>query len=399
MLVDVRNPIVVARLVLDASIQPLSLARVPPNLLVADGAKDFALSHGIDQLPGDFLVSEAARARWLNWRKDLLRAEAEQRKRSIRLGPEAIRHSAPATLAMGTSSGADSPTEFIGLKEHQILPRNISKHAAADGPEYIYSREVQAIFDDEEDEPGTDDNIAALAMARKRPRIDVLRKEMEDSEDTNDSSTSQAQQALRIPQPDPRTEHQEVITDTVGAIAVDCFGRIAAGSSSGGIGMKHKGRCGPAALVGISTAVIPADPEDPDEASVATVTSGTGEHMATTAAAQTAADRILSRTRKSHGRLESCTEDEALFSMIENDFMKHPGVEHSPCQGAIGILSVKKTKHGIYFYFGHNTDSFAVGSMHSGERKPACVMSRSKVSGNIAQGARAARARRAGKTV
>ena len=191
------------------------------------------------------------------------------------------------------------------------------------------------------------------------------------------------------------SQPEDQITDTVGAIAVDCFGRIAAASSSGGIGMKHKGRCGPAALVGISTAVIPADPEDPEESAVATVTSGTGEHMATTSAAHIAADRIQTCTRKvSGGKLESCTEDEAMESMIKNDFMRHPGVRNSPCTGAIGILAVKKTKQGIYFYFGHNTDSFALASMHSEERKPVCVMSRSRESGDVAQGARRCRSRR-----
>jgi isoaspartyl peptidase/L-asparaginase-like protein (Ntn-hydrolase superfamily) len=115
---------------------------------------------------------------------------------------------------------------------------------------------------------------------------------------------------------------QDNITDTIGAIAIDCFGNIAAGSSSGGIGMKHRGRVGPAALVGIGTAVIPVDPKDPDETSVATVTSGTGEHIATTLAASTCANRVYFSDRKNEvGMTENVTEDEAIKSMIETDFM------------------------------------------------------------------------------
>ena len=112
------------------------------------------------------------------------------------------------------------------------------------------------------------------------------------------------------------------ITDTVGAIAVDCFGNIAAGSSSGGIGMKHKGRVGPAALVGIGTAVIPFEPGDKEKTSVATVTSGTGEHMATTMAAGTCASRLYTSSRRNKkGGSEPTDDDDAIRAFVERDFM------------------------------------------------------------------------------
>ncbi|KAL8811102.1 MAG: hypothetical protein Q9223_002346 [Gallowayella weberi] len=201
------------------------------------------------------------------------------------------------------------------------------------------------------------------------------------------------------PQPPIHSEQEAVpsgsvsldddITDTVGAIAVDCQGNIAAGSSSGGIGMKHKGRIGPAALVGVGTAVVPVEPDDPEKTSVATVTSGTGEHMATTMAASTCANRLYTSTRKSkRGGSESTDDDSAVKGFIEKDFMGHPSVRTSYSAGGIGVLGVKKTNDGIWLYFAHNTDSFAMASMSSEESKPRSVMSRSKETNQVVSGGR-----------
>ena len=63
-------------------------------------------------------------------------------------------------------------------------------------------------------------------------------------------------------------------------------------------------------------------------------------------------------------------------------------MKYSNSAGAIGILGMKKTRDGVYLYFGHNTDSFAMASMHSNEEKPLCSMSRSSGNGSIAQGGR-----------
>ncbi|KAL8850371.1 MAG: hypothetical protein Q9221_004691 [Calogaya cf. arnoldii] len=189
------------------------------------------------------------------------------------------------------------------------------------------------------------------------------------------------------------------ITDTVGAIAIDCLGNIAAGSSSGGIGMKHRGRIGPAALVGVGTAVIPIEEDDPQRTSVATVTSGTGEHMATTMAASTCANRLYTSTKKGkRGGSESTDDDSAVKSFVEKDFMGHPSVKNSYSAGGIGVLGAKKTNDGIWLYFAHNTDSFhlpryllteqAMASMSSEESKPRSVMSRSKESNRVVSGGR-----------
>jgi taspase (threonine aspartase 1) len=175
---------------------------------------------------------------------------------------------------------------------------------------------------------------------------------------------------------------EDEINDTIGAIAVDEHGHLAAASSSGGIGMKHRGRVGPAALVGIGTAVVPGTGADP-EVSVAAVTSGTGEHMATTMASRRCAERIFSGTRMGAGGRDMIEpdDDSIMRSFIRDDFMGHPGVASCHSAGAIGVMVVKRTRGGIYFYFAHNTDSFALASMGGRDQVPVSVMSRLRESG------------------
>src|ERR1700761_6481162 len=83
----VKNPIAVARLVLDESTKPLSLQRVPPNLLVGDGATDFAADKGIPILPHDFLVSHGAKDRWIRWQRDLERVRDEEMQQEAQVQP------------------------------------------------------------------------------------------------------------------------------------------------------------------------------------------------------------------------------------------------------------------------------------------------------------------------
>ena len=59
---------------------PLTLRRVPPNLLVSQGATDFAVEMGMPILPHDALISPAAKERWMRWRSDLRAAERKSKK-------------------------------------------------------------------------------------------------------------------------------------------------------------------------------------------------------------------------------------------------------------------------------------------------------------------------------
>ena len=266
------NPIQLARLVLEQSKEPMPLKLVPPNLIVGQGAIEYAFQQKMPVVPNDYLISAFAKKRWTRWKE---------------------------ALEKTVKNGRGHPVRKCGH-----------------GAEKYDGGSFTATY--------------------------------------------------------PIDEDDHMITDTVGAIAIDSDGNIAAGSSSGGIAMKYQGRVGPAALLGIGTAVIPVSPMDPQKTCVATVVSGTGEHIATTFSAITCANRIYAN----QGNEASGESASDIKVFIERNFRQHPSVLHSNSNGLIGVLGVTRTVDGIWLTFAHNTDTFAVASMSSDDTRPVSVMSR-----------------------
>lgn len=294
--------------------------------------------------------------------------------------------------AVGSQSGGDSD---------QFLHRTCGSEMQQNDIECTGRNSLSARSGWQDGSSGSDSNHTAVMKTGRSPSQSFLQQDSHDGYGSSPSLRARTEHGCSsavqpgTSQSSPSPEHEDLITDTVGAVAVDVYGQIACGASSGGIGMKHRGRIGPAAIVGTGAHVIPVAEGDRDGVSVATVTSGTGEHMATTMAAKTCSDRVYSNQRTAYGgKLEECGDDEAIYGFIEKDFMGHPSVKQSHSTGAIGMLTLKKSNQGIYLYYGHNTDSFALASMHSDEVKPVCTMSRNKGNSVIAQGGRAIRYRK-----
>lgn len=403
----------------------LTLRRVPPNLLVAQGATEFAVEMGMPVLPHDALVSPAAKERWNRWRSDLKAAERKFKKTGNHPSCWKLRENIPPDVESAQERMREQHTHNLleaypdllpspELSEELLYYPSEETSGAPSDPSIPSSEQSSGSWpiDASMTTPDPSEQVPAVSMThpptiaessrsafinstQKIPTIaqfedgtvqqDVSSDHiMEDAQVENtasnptqgesarrswadgsgeDSASSSSVRTMRVDtisgdrvvvpsNSSPTTptqedkeaskdhvttsnfppasrqstqsqpEKEDLITDTVGAIAIDSWGNIACGASSGGIGMKYRGRVGPAALVGVGAAVVPIDPDDSDQTCVATVASGTGEHMATTMAATVCAERLYQGVKKGKGGdyLE-VTEDEALRAMIENDFM------------------------------------------------------------------------------
>ncbi|KAL6855047.1 hypothetical protein ACO1O0_006185 [Amphichorda felina] len=370
----IRNPISLAKLILDMTSRPLSLRRVPPNTLVGEGARVFAEENGMVTYPNEHLVSKNARDRFLRWHYDLFhtddkvkdpRARSTTSQNLVEAGPCQNHQTAAIMVAQAASRNSAASRDGGSQTRRDELaleaPQNSSQGDGVQKDLYSSSWSSQ-------DTRGV-----------KRPRSEA------------DEDGNAAKPSMKYGHPfQSRVDGEDIITDTIGAIAVDEKGHIAAGSSSGGIGMKHRGRLGPAALVGIGTAVVPCTEDDEEGITVAAVSSGTGEHMATTMASQRCADRIYRGTRKGPRGvdIQDDNDDAIINSFIAHDFINHPGVKNSHSAGAIGVMVVKRAPSGYYLHFAHNTDSFALASMGGTDEVPVCTMSRLPKKTNIIGGGR-----------
>ncbi|PSR85554.1 nucleophile aminohydrolase [Coniella lustricola] len=436
---NIKNPISLARLILDTSTEALTLRRVPPNFLVGEGAKSFAIEHGMPTVANSKLISRNAEDRYKRWLSDLERAHSmvsatpvaspkagvsqrnDWQARSVEhsiVGDKAkkglLRDHASAIMASTWNEGQpDSPSPESKLSlaasrsSHLLTPTKIrSPLSGADNDlrfdalvdTWPVAKRVKTALVEQSHlnggsiplAPQTKSNADVPAAGDGSLDANSMPEPLPSSGTSTSPPLTHKKYAVTELATEPSPADLDLITDTMGAIAIDQWGNIAGGSSSGGIGMKHCGRTGPAALVGIGTAVVPVNAADPEQKTVAAVTSGTGEHMATTMAASKCAERLYHGTKQGPtGRdIHDCDSADIMKSFVEKDFMNHPGVRGQSSIRAIGVMAVEVTKSGVYLHWAHNTDSFALASFGSDDREPQTCMSRLPENATVNVGAR-----------
>ena len=338
---------------------------MPPNLLVGQGATDFAAEIGVPIVHPDLLVSPAAGERYARWKVDLNKVTTTNEDTDMEVDDHSI-HGSADLKGENKESHDNKNLELVPCWNEaqayspRLTPSETSTFAAksdvGNSHSHFWSSNEPG-HDGQDSSRSSHTNNEGVFLEDDIPWLDLQAKAAlrrlafpEGSGQADNSSEETDRRPSETPREPPTTPSeglslispsmtdgyagsiQEVanavsreddITDTVGAIAIDCLGNISAGSSSGGIGMKHRGRVGPAALVGIGTAVVPIEPKDERKLCVATVTSGTGEHMATTMAAGSCANRLYSTTyRALDGGTEAADDDDqAIRSFVEKDFM------------------------------------------------------------------------------
>jgi len=244
----IKNPILVAKLLVREQQKGLlPLGRVPPGFLVGEGARNWAVRHGVPSVDAESLVSDKANKLYRHYKKklDTFRMQMQQH------------------LKRKTGASTATPTTVAPAHAHAALAPQLNNQATngAGLPTAAAAANGSA---------------AALAMASKSNG---------ETPAAVDSSCGE-----RVPKV-PRHSLDDAVTDTVGVVVMDSSGNVASTVSSGGIALKQPGRVGQASCFGCGCWAQRAKAAGPNY-SVGISTTGCGEHLVRTFLARECATEL-----------------------------------------------------------------------------------------------------------
>ncbi|GAB1600677.1 threonine aspartase 1-like [Argonauta hians] len=70
-----RNPVCIAKNIIDTQLKGLSLGRIPPSILVGRGAYDWAIKQGFNHVSDNVLITEASQKTYENYKQKLVKLE------------------------------------------------------------------------------------------------------------------------------------------------------------------------------------------------------------------------------------------------------------------------------------------------------------------------------------
>lgn len=334
----VKHPINVARKILDQRKGGLlSLGRVPPMLLVSDGARKFAELSGIPLMEKADLITEKSKQ---SWQKYTLMVQTYNNNKEG---------------STGNNFAHDQSLKLI-----KVNPGLLDTSCTSQTP-----------LDEKKEEKGQDDLSSAIREKRRRIELDEEKR-------------------LR----------GDAMQDTVGAICVlwrkckcskqspdwcECGHTTAAGVSSGGILMKFPGRIGEAAVYGSGCwaqqyyaikdhgkiPLVSIDPLQSNQVargnSIACSTTGTGEQLMQTMLAWNVA----------HGLKDTKLYADEAVKGVFDQFLRHQDLQPDKFGGVIGCEAhIDDGLLNVEGIWGHTTESMAIGYFTSGQQAPKTFISR-----------------------
>lgn len=340
----IKNPVCLAKRLIEVQAEGLSLGRIPPSLLVGQGALDWAIQQGFSSVAGSELVTESSDKTYRKYKKRLLRLHFDQESRK-----------ACKSIKAPSSWQEDTTQTF----DNDIFC-NSSRHVAVDEAGNPKRQKVNSLLSEDDD--------VSFGPLQATPSVNPQEKLLPnhllsenflsdrpiDCSTTDDSNTDRGNFSLEA----NLSKH----LDTVGAMCVDSHGNIACAVSSGGIALKQPGRLGSAASFGAGCWALNQNVNTPG---IGVVTSGTGEHLIRTNFAKEFADCILSEKDTTM----------AVNMAFDLKFFGSPLLKDVKQKYAGTLLVKQKTLNQIELVWSYCTASMCVG-YGVGGHEPTAFISR-----------------------